>query len=59
MKKESKRLRLSPEEVEMVNEMRGKELDNLSGNTALRFYRKFYIYIFTKHLLPSVTQKKM
>tara|TARA_R110002050_G_scaffold164936_1_gene295153 strand:- start:183 stop:1280 length:1098 start_codon:yes stop_codon:yes gene_type:complete len=40
MKKESKRLRLSSEEVEMVNEMRGKDLDNLSGNTALDLHLK-------------------
>lgn len=30
-----KRLRLRPEEVEIINEFRGKNLDNVNGNTAL------------------------
>ena len=35
-----KRLRLSAEEVEMVNEFRGADLDNFSGNTALDLHLK-------------------
>ena len=35
MSKTGKRLRLSKEEVELINEFRGSELDNLNGNTAL------------------------
>ena len=35
MSKEGKRLRLSPEEVELINESRGKQLSNINGNTAL------------------------
>ena len=35
MSKEGKRLRLSPEEVELINESRGKHLSNINGNTAL------------------------
>jgi len=30
-----KRLRLSPKEVELINESRGKDLQNINGNTAL------------------------
>ena len=32
---DGKRLRLSPEEVEIINESRGKDLQNINGNTAL------------------------
>ena len=35
MSKDGKRLRLTPEEVEIINESRGKSLSNINGNTAL------------------------
>jgi hypothetical protein len=35
-----KRLRLSPEEVELINESRGKDLQNINGNTALDIHLK-------------------
>ena len=35
MSKDGKRLRLSPTEVELINEYRGKDLTNINGNTAL------------------------
>ena len=35
-----KRLRLSPEEVELINESRGKDLQNINGNTALNIHLK-------------------
>ena len=35
MSKTGKRLRLSKEEVELINEFRGSNLDNINGNTAL------------------------
>ena len=35
MSTKGKRLRLSPEEVELINESRGKDLSNINGNTAL------------------------
>ena len=40
MSKTGKRLRLSKEEVELINEFRGSELDNLNGNTALDLHLK-------------------
>ena len=33
--RKGKRLRLTPEEVEVINEFRGDDLDNINGNTAL------------------------
>jgi len=38
--KTGKRLRLSKEEVELINEYRGTELDNINGNTALDLHLK-------------------
>ena len=35
-----KRLRLSPEEVDVINEFRGDDLDNINGNTALDIHLK-------------------
>ena len=35
-----KRLRLSSEEVELINEFRGQNLDNINGNTALDIHLK-------------------
>ena len=35
-----KRLRLSKEEVELINEFRGSDLDNINGNTALDLHLK-------------------
>ena len=35
MSKDGKRLRLSPDEVEIINEFRGQDLANINGNTAL------------------------
>ena len=35
-----KRLRLSPQEVELINESRGKDLQNINGNTALDIHLK-------------------
>ena len=40
MSKTGKRLRLSKEEVELINEYRGTELDNINGNTALDLHLK-------------------
>jgi len=40
MSKDGKRLRLSPEEVELINESRGKDLQNINGNTALDIHLK-------------------
>ena len=40
MSKEGKRLRLSLEEVELINESRGKDLSNINGNTALDIHLK-------------------
>ena len=40
MSKQGKRLRLSPEEVELINESRGKDLSNINGNTALDLHLK-------------------
>ena len=40
MSKEGKRLRLSKEEVELINEYRGTQLDNINGNTALDLHLK-------------------
>lgn len=40
MSKTGKRLRLSKEEVELINEFRGSELDNINGNTALDLHLK-------------------
>ena len=40
MSKTGKRLRLSKEEVELINEFRGSKLDNLNGNTALDLHLK-------------------
>ena len=37
-KLKGKRLRLSAEEVEMINESRGTDLENINGNTALEVY---------------------
>ncbi len=34
------RIRLSPEEVELINESRGKDLQNINGNTALDIHLK-------------------
>tara|TARA_R110002072_G_scaffold200992_1_gene358696 strand:+ start:1177 stop:2307 length:1131 start_codon:yes stop_codon:yes gene_type:complete len=38
--KKGKRLRLSKEEVEIINEIRGENLDNINGNTALDLHLK-------------------
>ena len=38
--RKGKRLRLSPEEVEVINEFRGDDLDNINGNTALDIHLK-------------------
>ena len=35
-----KRLRLSSEEVEIINEFRGQDLANINGNTALDIHLK-------------------
>ena len=35
-----KRMRLSAEEVEVINEFRGNDLDNINGNTALEIHLK-------------------
>ena len=40
MSLDGKRLRLSPEEVELINESRGKDLSNINGNTALDIHLK-------------------
>jgi hypothetical protein len=40
LSKQGKRLRLSPEEVELINESRGKDLSNINGNTALDLHLK-------------------
>ena len=40
MSKDGKRLRLTPEEVEIINESRGKSLSNINGNTALDLHLK-------------------
>ena len=40
MSKNGKRLRLSQEEVELINEHRGSDLDNINGNTALDLHLK-------------------
>jgi hypothetical protein len=37
---QGKRLRLSSEEVELINEFRGQNLDNINGNTALDLHIK-------------------
>ena len=39
-KLKGKRLRLSAEEVEMINESRGTDLENINGNTALELHLK-------------------
>tara|TARA_R100000655_G_scaffold42339_2_gene78307 strand:- start:446 stop:1540 length:1095 start_codon:yes stop_codon:yes gene_type:complete len=39
-KRKGKRLRLSPEEVELINEHRGSDLENINGNTALDLHLK-------------------
>jgi len=33
-----KRMRLSVEEVEVINEFRGNDLENINGNTALEIH---------------------
>ena len=35
-----KRMRLSVEEVEVINEFRGNDLENINGNTALEIHLK-------------------
>ena len=39
-KLKGKRLRLSAEEVELINEFRGNNLENINGNTALDLHLK-------------------
>ena len=39
-KLKGKRLRLSAEEVELINEFRGDNLENINGNTALDIHLK-------------------
>lgn len=39
-KEKGKRLRLSAEEVELINEYRGTDLENINGNTALELHLK-------------------